>query len=160
MYPTTYGYNNMAIGMYAGNSGNALYCPTGYLELLRLQDRLVYLPEMPYRKVDWIARRAMCWRRINSRQTAARRQRRELAEHGCGSQRTPQHDGCLPHEQPLRRGCRFEALRPTARTAELTQVADDLWALTDEAGQAVTELTDGTLLRGARHRRRRRGRST
>ena len=23
-----YGYNNMAIGMYAGNSGNALYCPT------------------------------------------------------------------------------------------------------------------------------------
>ena len=46
------GYNNMAIGMYAGNSGNALYCPTGYLELLRLQDRVVYLPEMPYRKVD------------------------------------------------------------------------------------------------------------
>ena len=24
-------------------------------------------------------------------------------------------------------------------------MADDLWALTDEAGQAVTELTDGTL---------------
>ena len=46
------GYNNMAIGMYAGNSGNALYCPTGYLELLRLQDRFVYLPEMTYRKVD------------------------------------------------------------------------------------------------------------
>ena len=46
------GYNNMAIGMYAGNSGNALYCPTGYLELLRLQDRFVYLPDMPYRKVD------------------------------------------------------------------------------------------------------------
>ena len=46
------GYNNMAIGMYAGNSGNALYCPTGYLELLRLQDRFVDLPEMPYRKVD------------------------------------------------------------------------------------------------------------
>ena len=46
------GYNNMAIGMYAGSSGNALYCPTGYLELLRLQDRFVYLPEMPYRKVD------------------------------------------------------------------------------------------------------------
>ena len=25
---------------------------TGYLELLRLQDRFVYLPEMPYREVD------------------------------------------------------------------------------------------------------------
>lgn len=47
-----YGYNNMAIGMYAGNSGNALYCPTGCLELLRLQDRFVYLPEMPYRRVN------------------------------------------------------------------------------------------------------------
>ena len=45
-------YNNMAIGMYAGNSGNSLYCPTGHLELLRLQDRFVYLPEMPYRRVD------------------------------------------------------------------------------------------------------------
>ena len=40
-----YGYNNMAIGMYAGNSGNALYCPTGYLELLRLQDRLPICPK-------------------------------------------------------------------------------------------------------------------
>lgn len=46
------GYNNMAIGIYAGSSGNAVYCPTGYLELLRLQDRFVYLPEMPYRNVD------------------------------------------------------------------------------------------------------------
>ena len=46
------GYNNMAIGMYAGNSGNALYCPTGCLELLRLQDRFVYLPNMPYRSVN------------------------------------------------------------------------------------------------------------
>ena len=47
-----YGYNNMAIGMYAGRDGNKLYCPTGYKELLRLQDRFVYLPEMPYRRVD------------------------------------------------------------------------------------------------------------
>ena len=46
-------YNNMAIGMYAGNSGNALYCPTGYLELLRLQDRFVYLPEMLIVKSIW-----------------------------------------------------------------------------------------------------------
>ena len=46
------GYNNMAIGMFCGSDGNSLYCPTGYLELLRLQDRFAYLPEMPYRKVD------------------------------------------------------------------------------------------------------------
>lgn len=46
------GYNNMAIGMFNGQNGNALYCPTGYLELLRLQDRFVYLPDSPYHKVD------------------------------------------------------------------------------------------------------------
>lgn len=46
------GYNNMAIGMFSGQDGNALYCPTGYLELLRLQDRFVYLPDSPYRSVD------------------------------------------------------------------------------------------------------------
>ena len=46
------GYNNMAIGMFSEQGGNALYCPTGYLELVRLQDRFVYLPDSPYRKVN------------------------------------------------------------------------------------------------------------
>lgn len=46
------GYNNMAIGMFTGGDGNTLYCPTGCMELLRLQDRFVYLPEMPYREAD------------------------------------------------------------------------------------------------------------
>ena len=46
------GYNNMAIGMFSGQDGNSLYCPTGYQELVRLQDRFVYLPESPYRQVD------------------------------------------------------------------------------------------------------------
>ena len=67
------GYNNMAIGMYAGNSGNSLYCPTGYLELLRLQDRFVYLPEMPYRKVDLDQAMRKCVKPgENLKQTAAR----------------------------------------------------------------------------------------
>ena len=47
-----YGYNNMAIGVFSGSNGNALYCPTGYRETLRLQDRFAYLPEAPYRKLD------------------------------------------------------------------------------------------------------------
>ena len=44
----------------------ALYCPTGYLELLRLQDRFVYLPEMPYRKValDQAARNVLSQERF------------------------------------------------------------------------------------------------
>ena len=99
-----YGYNNMAIGMYAGNSGNALYCPTGYLELLRLQDRFVYLPEMPYREVDLDhdgAQRSGAGAVYRGRR---RRQRCQLAEYCRGSQCASQHDGCLPHEQSLRRG--------------------------------------------------------
>ena len=34
------GYNNMAIGMYAGNSGNTLYCPTGYLGALKIAGQI------------------------------------------------------------------------------------------------------------------------
>lgn len=45
-------YNNMAVGMVIDARGNALYCPTNNLELLRLQDRFVYLPDSPYAKVD------------------------------------------------------------------------------------------------------------
>ncbi len=46
-------YNNMAIGMYAGNSGNSLYCPTGYLETSETSGTdSFYLPEMPYRRVN------------------------------------------------------------------------------------------------------------
>ena len=56
----------MKFGMYAGNSGNALYCPTGYLELLRLQDRFVYLPEMPYREAD-LDTRALALARYDAR---------------------------------------------------------------------------------------------
>ena len=67
-----YGYNNMAIGMYAGNSGNALYCPTGYLELLCLQDRFVYLPEMPYRRSISTSPRETCCRRRSLNRMAAK----------------------------------------------------------------------------------------
>ena len=106
-----YGYNNMAIGMYTGNSGNALYCPTGYLELLRLQDRFVYLPELPYREVDLdqAARNVLA-----QDQFAAGRRRRygcKLAQYRNHPQRAPQHHGGLPHEQPVRQRLRFDALR-------------------------------------------------
>ncbi|WP_052446739.1 hypothetical protein [Candidatus Soleaferrea massiliensis] len=45
-------YNNMAVGMVIDARGNSLYCPTNHLELRRLQDRFVYLPDSPYAKVD------------------------------------------------------------------------------------------------------------
>ncbi|MFR5795523.1 MAG: hypothetical protein ACLUI3_08210 [Christensenellales bacterium] len=138
-----YGYNNMAIGMYAGNSGNALYCPTGYLELLRLQDRFVYLPEMPYRKVDL----------TRARNVLAQDQ--FAADGGEGSVASWLNTAAVRNAHPnttvafrmnnLSGAAADLKLYAYSADGRLTQVADDLWALTDEAGQAVTELTDGTL---------------
>ena len=139
-----YGYNNMAIGMYAGNSGNALYCPTGYLELLRLQDRFVYLPEMPYRKVDLdhAARNVLA-------------QDQFAADGGEGSVASWLNTAAVRNAHPnttvafrmnnLSGAAADLKLYAYGADGRLTQVADDLWALTDEAGQAVTELTNGTL---------------
>ncbi|MCD8104579.1 MAG: hypothetical protein LUF35_06165 [Lachnospiraceae bacterium] len=45
-------FNNMAVGMIADVSGNALYAPTNAKILLRLQDRFVYLPNFTDVEVD------------------------------------------------------------------------------------------------------------
>ncbi len=45
-------YNNMAVGMYSDPQSNALYCPTGNFELLRMQDRFAYITDSPYRPID------------------------------------------------------------------------------------------------------------
>lgn len=101
-----YGYNNMAIGMYAGDSGNALYCPTGYLELLRLQDRFVYLPEMPYREADL----DLANRNVLSQEDfeAARRRWNShgLAEYGDGGKCTSEYDSGAADERIVRHGRR------------------------------------------------------
>ena len=139
-----YGYNNMAIGMYAGNSGNALYCPTGYLELLRLQDRFVYLPEMPYRKVDL-----------------------DQAARNVLSQEQFAQDGGEVTVASWRNTVTVRNVHPNTTVAfrmnnlsgstsgltlyaygvdgKLAKVDPALWSITDEDGNAVTELTAGTL---------------
>ena len=45
-------YNNMAVGMIVDVTGNALYCPTNKQQLLRLQDRFVYLPDARMQRID------------------------------------------------------------------------------------------------------------
>ena len=139
-----YGYNNMAIGMYAGNSGNALYCPTGYLELLRLQDRFVYLPEMPYREVDLdhAARNVLA-------------QEQFTADGGEGSVASWLNTAAVRNVHPnttvafrmnnLSGAASDLKLYAYGADGKLTRVADELWNVTDEAGQVMTELTDGTL---------------
>lgn len=139
-----YAYNNMAIGMFAGNSGNALYCPTGCMELLRLQDRFVYLPEMPYRKVNL--------------DTAARNvltQTQFTEDGGAGSIASWCYSAgvenvCSDTTIALRMNNLYgnsSELKLYAYGADgrLTEVSDDLWSITDESGADVSELSDGTL---------------
>ena len=139
-----FGYNNMAIGMYAGNSGNALYCPTGYLELLRLQDRFVHLPEMPYREVDL-----------------------DQAARNVLSQEQFALDGGEGEVASWRNTVTVENVHPNTTVAfrmnnlsgsaaelklygygadgKLAEVGNELWSITDETGAAVDTLADGTL---------------
>ena len=139
-----YGYNNMAIGMYAGNSGNALYCPTGYLELLRLQDRFVYLPEMPYRKVD-----------LDQAARNVLSQERFAQDGGEGTVASWRNTVTVRNVHP-NTTVAFRMNNLSGSTSGLTlyaygvdgklaKVDPALWSITDEDGEAVTELTAGTL---------------
>ena len=139
-----YGYNNMAIGMYAGNSGNALYCPTGYLELLRLQDRFVYLPEMPYRKVylDKAARNVLTQAQFEQ-------------DGGEGTVASWRNTATVENVHPnttvafrmndLSGSTSALTLYAYGADGKLAKVEPALWSITDEAGAGVDTLADGTL---------------
>lgn len=136
--------NGYEIGMYAGNSGNALYCPTGYLELLRLQDRFVYLPEMPYRKVDL----DQAARNVLSQEQFAQ-------DGGEGTVASWRNTVTVRNVHP-NTTVAFRMNNLSGSTSGLTlyaygvdgklaKVDPALWSITDEDGEAVTELTAGTL---------------
>ena len=139
-----YGYNNMAIGMYTGNSGNALYCPTGYLELLRLQDRFVYLPELPYREVD-----------LDQAARNVLTQDQFAQDGGEGTVASWRNTATIRNVHPTTTvAFRMNNLSGSASDltlyaygadGKLVKVAPELWSITDESGAAVTELTDGVL---------------
>ena len=139
-----YGYNNMAIGMYAGNSGNALYCPTGYLELLRLQDRFVYLPEVPYRKVDL----DQTARNVLSQEQFAQ-------DGGQGAVASWLNTVSVRNVHPnttvairmnnLSGNAAELALYAYGADGKLAPVGPELWKIVTEDGQTAAELTDGTL---------------
>ena len=139
-----YGYNNMAIGMYAGNSGNALYCPTGYLELLCLQDRFVYLPETPYRKVDLDKA---------ARNVLTQEQFEQVGGEGTVAswRNTVTVENVHPNTTVSFRmnnlsGSAAELkLYAYGADGKLAEVSNELWSITDETGAAVDTLSDGTL---------------
>ena len=139
-----YGYNNMAIGMYAGNSGNALYCPTGYLELLRLQDRFVYLPELPYRKVD-----------LDKAARNVLTQEQFEQAGGDGTVASWRNTVTVENVHPnttvsfrmnnLSGSAAELKLYAYGADGKLAEVGNELWTITDEAGTGVDTLADGTL---------------
>ena len=138
------GYNNMAIGMYAGNSGNALYCPTGYLELLRLQDRFAYLPEMPYREVD-----------LDKAARNVLTQEQFEQDGGEGTVASWRNTVTVENVHPnttvsfrmnnLSGSTSALTLYAYGADGKLAKVEPALWSITDEDGKTVTELTAGTL---------------
>ena len=139
-----YGYNNMAIGMYTGSNGNTLYCPTGYLELLRLQDRFVYLPELPYREVDLdqVARNVLSQDQFEQ-------------DGGEGTVASWHNTATICNVHPntmvafrmnnLSGSASDLTLYAYGADGKLEKVGSELWSLTDETGANVTELTDGVL---------------
>lgn len=139
-----YGYNNMAISMYAGNSGNALYCPTGYLELLRLQDRFVYLPEMPYREVD-----------LDKAARNVLTQEQFEQDGGDGTVASWRNTVTVENVHPnttvsfrmnnLSGSAADLKLYAYGADGKLAEVSKELWTITDEAGTGVDTLADGTL---------------
>ena len=139
-----YGYNNMAIGMYAGNSGNALYCPTGYLELLRLQDRFAYLPEMPYREVDLDKA---------ARNVLTQEQFEQAGGEGTVAswRNTVTVENVHPNTTVSFRMNNLSGsaadlkLYAYGADGKLAEVSKELWTITDESGTGVDTLADGTL---------------
>ena len=139
-----YGYNNMAIGMYAGNSGNALYCPTGYLELLRLQDRFVYRPEMPYRQIDLdqTARNVLTQEKF----TADGGEGNAASWLNTVSVRSVHPNTTVAFRMNNLSGSAAELkLYAYGADGKLAQVAPELWSITNENGEQAAELTDGEL---------------
>lgn len=134
----------MAIGMYAGNSGNALYCPTGYLELLCLQDRFVYLPEMPYRKVD-----------LDKAARNVLTQEQFEQAGGEGTVASWRNTVTVENVHPnttvsfrmnnLSGSAAVLKLYAYGADGKLAEVSKELWTITDEAGTGVDTLADGTL---------------
>ncbi len=139
-----YGYNNMAIGMYTGNNGNTLYCPTGYLELLRLQDRFVYLPELPYREVDLdqVARDVLSqdqFEQYGGEGTVA-------SWNNTATIRNVHPNTMVAFRMNNLSGNASDlTLYAYGADGKLEKVGSELWSLTDETGANVTELTDGVL---------------
>lgn len=139
-----FGYNNMAIGMYSGRSGNALYCPTGYLELLRLQDRFAYLPEMPYRKLDMDkATRNV----LSQEQFEALGGQGRVAGWYFGISAVNVHPNTTVALRMNDLSGAVKDLKLFALTPEgtLQQLPDDLWLLRTEDGETPETLEDGTL---------------
>lgn len=139
-----YGYNNMAIGMYTGAGGNTLYCPTGCLELLRLQDRFVYLPEMPYRKVD-----------LDKATRSVLDQERFIADGGKGHVEGWLNTVSIENVHPNTTiALRMNNLSGEASDLKLyaygtegrlTEVPEELWSVKTEAGESAVTLSPDVL---------------
>ena len=117
---------------------------TGYLELLRLQDRFVYLPEMPYRKVD-----------LDKAARNVLTQAQFEQDGGEGTVASWRNTATVENVHPnttvafrmndLSGSTSALTLYAYGADGKLAEVSKELWTITDEAGAGVDTLADGTL---------------
>lgn len=127
--------------------GNLWFATGGfriYLELLRLQDRFVYLPELPYREVD-----------LDQAARNVLAQEQFAQDGGEGTVASWRNTATIRNVHPnttvafrmnnLSGSASDLTLYAYGPDGKLVKVAPELWSITDETGAAVTELTDGVL---------------
>lgn len=130
-------YNNMAVGMIADVTGNNLICPTNNLDLVRLQDRFVYLPDFPAEK-------------LNLDQTARKALSDDTFQNMSGSKQTPATfllSACVSNQaDPLTIAFKVNGLSDkvsdltlytTLQDGSLRAMKDSDWDLIDEKGEIL-----------------------
>lgn len=132
-------YNNMAVGMICNRNGNALYCPTNTENLVRLQDRFVYLPDDPQRRVNLD---------VLERRMPTEKERAALAKHGC----EPASYACTVPVSELR-GATTLAVRLSGLTGRADGLTLFAWDAPGPPGALEPDkwrltLPDGTPMKG------------
>ena len=87
-----YGYNNMAIGMYAGNSGNALY------------DKVLGASNLPMLRYEWVWYKSRCTGFLNARRAPLKRTENILVFYQKLPYYDPQFEQGKPYKKTADRG--------------------------------------------------------
>lgn len=137
-------YNNMAVGLIQGDTGNTLYCPTNNMVLVRIQDRFAYLPEQPEKALELnLMERYRMYSEEFQEETGT-----DLipASYLCSAQADGLENAAVLAYRVNGLGGNRDELQLFVRDSEGVLVREEAWTLTDEQGaEATGELQEGTI---------------